>query len=59
LVHTHPPPHAATIVGIPSYDAPNQCTTVFKDGANSEYDVDILSIMDDFLPQSSVPLLPS
>ncbi len=59
LVHTHSPPHVATIIGFPSYHAPNRYTVAFKDGAISEYDADILSAMDDSLPQPSIPSLPS
>ena len=31
LVHTHSPPHQATIVGAPTYDRPNIYTVSFQD----------------------------
>ncbi len=37
LVHTHSPPHRATIVGLPSYDRPDVYTVLFPDGSISEY----------------------
>jgi hypothetical protein len=37
LVHTHSPPHRATIVGLPSYDQPDVYTVLFPDGLISEY----------------------
>jgi len=36
-VHTHSPPHQATIVGIPSYDCPDIYTVKFSDGSLAEY----------------------
>jgi hypothetical protein len=60
LVHTHSPPHLATIIGTPSYIKPNVYTVKFHDNSISEY-----SILDDLLeaaPTSSqkpnTPLLP-
>jgi hypothetical protein len=32
LVHTHPPPHVATVIGIPSYATPDIYTVKFSDG---------------------------
>lgn len=43
LVHTHSPPSKGTIIGIPSYTAPNVYTVVFKDGSISEYTSDVFS----------------
>jgi len=37
LIHTHSPPHTATIVGIPSYDHPDVYTVKFSDGSLAEY----------------------
>jgi hypothetical protein len=44
LVHTHSPPSRATIIGIPTYDAPSIYTVSFKDGSISEYTEDLLSL---------------
>jgi hypothetical protein len=59
LLHYHSPPHVATVIDIPSYNAPNRYTVAFKDGAISKCDVDILSAMDDTLIQPTIALLPS
>ncbi len=59
LVHTHSPPHVATVIGIPSYNAPNRHIAMFKDGSISEYDADILSVMNESLNPPSKTLLPS
>jgi hypothetical protein len=37
LVHTHSPPHVATIVGLPSYHPPDIYTVSFADGSLAEY----------------------
>jgi hypothetical protein len=37
LVHSHSPPHTATIVGVPSYSRPNIYTVAFADGSLAEY----------------------
>jgi len=37
LIHTHSPPHTATIVSIPSYDRPDVYTVKFSDGSLAEY----------------------
>ncbi len=37
LVHTHPPPHVATVIGIPSYATPDIYTVKFCDGTTAEY----------------------
>jgi len=39
LVHTHSPPHLATVIGVPSYHRPNVYTVKFKDDSIAEYDV--------------------
>jgi len=44
LVHTHSPPSSATIIGIPTYDAPTVYTVSYKDGSISEYTEDLLSL---------------
>jgi hypothetical protein len=61
LVHTHSPPHTATIVGLPSYDQPNVYTVSFLDGSLAEYpgNTGLLEAMSDpILPTSSTSLLP-
>jgi hypothetical protein len=37
LVHTHSPPHLATVVGLPTYDCPDIYTVSFSDGSLAEY----------------------
>jgi hypothetical protein len=37
LIHTHSPPHTATVVGIPSYERPDVYTVKFSDGSLAEY----------------------
>ncbi len=37
LVHTHTPPHKATIIGIPTYSHPDIYTVKFQDGTIAEY----------------------
>jgi hypothetical protein len=37
LVHTHSPPHLATVVGVPSYSRPDVYTVSFADGSLAEY----------------------
>jgi hypothetical protein len=36
-VHTHSPPHLATVIGIPSYTNPDVYTVKFQDGTIAEY----------------------
>jgi hypothetical protein len=55
LVHTHSPPSCATVIGIPTYDAPTIYTVSFKDGSISEYTEDLLSLDS----SSSSPSLPN
>jgi hypothetical protein len=54
-VHTHSPPSVPTVIGIPTYSAPNIYTVAFKDGSISEYTTDLLSAVD---VSSSPSLLP-
>jgi len=61
LVHTHSPPHTATIVGLPSYDQPEVYTVSFLNGSLAEYpgNAGLLEAMSDpILPTSSTSLLP-
>jgi len=37
LIHTHSPPHQATIIGIPTYSRPNIYTVKYSDGSITEY----------------------
>jgi hypothetical protein len=62
LVHTHSPPHQATIVGILTYDRPNIYTVSFQDRSLAEYSVD--GNLLELIPSSSaspdlVALLPT
>jgi hypothetical protein len=34
LVHTHPPPHNAIVIGVPTYSQPDIYTVKFQDGYN-------------------------
>jgi hypothetical protein len=36
-VHTHSPPHLATVIGIPTYECPDVYTVSFSDGSIAEY----------------------
>jgi hypothetical protein len=36
-VHTHSPPHLATVIGIPTYERPDVYTVSFSDGSIAEY----------------------
>jgi hypothetical protein len=49
LVHTHSPPHSATIVGTPTYARPGLYTVTFPDGSLAEYldDGNILELVTD------------
>ncbi len=61
FVHTHSPPHLATVVGLPTYDRPAVYTVSFADGSLAEYSGDdnileLAPMVSD--PSSSIPLLP-
>jgi hypothetical protein len=60
LVHTHSPPHLATVIGVPTYSHPNIYTVKYSDGSISEYsDTDgILEATNTPHPISVTPLLP-
>jgi hypothetical protein len=61
LVHTHSPPHVATIVGLPSYDRPSIYVVKFQDGTLAEYS-DTENILEAAPTSSPVPqpsLLPN
>jgi hypothetical protein len=55
LVNTHSPPHAATIIGTPSYTRPDIYTVRFKDNSIAEYSIqdNVLEIAPQSSPQSS------
>ncbi len=57
-VNTHPPPSIATVIGIPSYSAPDVYTVAFKDGSISEYTEDMLSAVNNTSSTLSLSLLP-
>jgi hypothetical protein len=57
-VNTHPPPSIATVIGIPSYSAPDVYTVAFKDGSISEYTEDMLSAVNNISSTLSLSLLP-
>jgi len=61
LVHTHSPPHVATVIGLPTYHRPNIYTVSYPDGSITEYsDTDnILDALPDSVEISSCPILPS
>jgi len=40
LVHTHSPPHTATVINLPTYNQPNLYTVKFADGTIAEYSAD-------------------
>jgi hypothetical protein len=62
LVHTHSPPHVATIVGLPSYTRPDIYTVSFAMGSLAEYSSaeTLLEAVPDPTPtsSSSTTLLP-
>jgi hypothetical protein len=60
LVHTHSPPHLATVIGVHTYSHPNIYTVKYSDGSISEYsDADgILEATNTPHPISVTPLLP-
>jgi hypothetical protein len=60
LVHTHSPPHIATVIGVPSYHQPNVYTIKLKDGSIAEYDVtkNILEASPSLSSSPAVSLLP-
>lgn len=57
-VHTHSPPSIGTVIGIPTYNAPDIYTVTFKDGSISEYTGDLLSAAPSALSTVSSQLLP-
>jgi hypothetical protein len=57
-VHTHSPPLLATVIGIPTYSAPDIYTVAFKDGSISEYTADLLSVANVSTSTVSPSLLP-
>jgi hypothetical protein len=61
LVHTHSPPHVATVIGLPTYHRPDIYTVSYPDGSITEYsDKDnILEAIPDSVELSSCPILPS
>lgn len=60
LVHTHSPPHIATVVGLPAFTRPNSYTVAFQDGSLAEYldDANILEAAPSTCPASVAHLLP-
>jgi hypothetical protein len=50
LVHTHSPPHVATVIGIPSYVQPDIYTVKFHDDSIAEY-----SLSENLLEATSAP----
>jgi hypothetical protein len=61
LVHSHSPPHLATIIGLPTYHKPEIYTVKFQDGSVAEYSTseDMLELAPASVPSISSPLLPS
>jgi hypothetical protein len=61
LVHSHSPPHLATIIGLPTYHKPEIYTVKFQDGSVAEYSTseDILELAPASVSSTSSPLLPS
>jgi len=61
LVHTHSPPHTATIVGLPSYDQPDIYTVCFPDGSITQYSdqSNILEAVPDSTITPSCPIIPA
>ena len=60
LVHTHSPPHVATVIGVPSYLQPEVYTIKFKDESIAEYALseNILEAAPVLSSSSTVTLLP-
>jgi len=60
LVHTHSPPHVATVIGVPSYLQPEVYTIKFKDESIAEYALseNILEGAPVLSSSSTVTLLP-
>jgi len=50
LVHSHSPPHVATIIGTPTYSRPDIYTVKFKDNSIAEY-----SLSDNLLEAVTIP----
>jgi hypothetical protein len=60
LVHTHSPPHVATIIGAPSYSQPDIYTVQFQDQSIAEYSLseNLLEAVSSPRPQQAPSLLP-
>jgi hypothetical protein len=60
LVHTHSPPHAATIIETPSYSQPDIYTVQFQDQSIAEYSLseNLLEAVSSPRPQQAPSLLP-
>ena len=56
-VNMHSPPSIATVIGIPSYSAPDLYTVAFKDGSISLYTEDMLSAVNNTSSTLSSSLL--
>jgi len=50
LVHSHSPPHVATIIGTPTYSRPDIYTVKFKDNSIAEY-----SLSDNLMEAVTIP----
>jgi hypothetical protein len=61
LIHSHSPPHVATIVGLPTYDRPDIYTVSFSDGSLAEYSDQshLMEALPTSVPLDSHPILPS
>lgn len=59
-MHSHSPPHLATIIGTPSYSRPDVYTVKFKDNTIAEYSIsdNLLESVDMPSPNSKISLLP-
>jgi len=60
-VHTHSPPHRASIIGIPTYSRPDIYTVSFADGSIAEYS-DQSDLLEAIPPTASIttcPILPN
>jgi len=58
-VHSHSPPILATVIGIPTYNAPDIYTVAFKDGSISEYTSNMLSLVSSISTTTTATLLPT
>jgi hypothetical protein len=61
LVHSHSPPHLATVIGSPTYQKPDIYTVKFKDGSVAEYltSEDLLELAPNSVTTKPSSLLPS